>query len=86
MKTKENEYYKLRDHWKEYFKNGSLSEEIRHVATMVKKDVLRTDRTPVQQKICTHPVHQGTKAQVSLCFIFLYNKQRRSNVTHSLTI
>jgi hypothetical protein len=23
MKTKENEYYKLRDHWKEYFKNDA---------------------------------------------------------------
>lgn len=62
MKTKENEYYKLRDHWKEYFKNGSLSEEIRHVATMVKKDVLRTDRT--------HKFYSGNDDNKNLIMLF----------------
>lgn len=62
MKTKENEYYKLRDHWKEHFKSGSLSEEIRHVATMVKKDVLRTDRT--------HKFYSGNDDNKNLITLF----------------
>ncbi|CAC5413076.1 TBC1 domain family member 25 [Mytilus coruscus] len=62
MKTKENEYYKLRDHWKEHFKNGSLSEEIKHVATLVKKDVLRTDRT--------HKFYSGSDDNKNLITLF----------------
>lgn len=62
MKTKENEYYKLRDHWKEHFKSGSLSEEIRQVATMVKKDVLRTDRT--------HKFYSGNDDNKNLITLF----------------
>ena len=45
MKTKEQEYYRLREQWQVHLKTGQLSEEIRYVTTMVKKDVLRTDRT-----------------------------------------
>ncbi|XP_041378086.1 LOW QUALITY PROTEIN: TBC1 domain family member 25-like [Gigantopelta aegis] len=45
LKRKEREYYDLRDEWKEKFINGSVTEEVKYVASMVKKDVLRTDRT-----------------------------------------
>ncbi|KAL3853456.1 hypothetical protein ACJMK2_016992 [Sinanodonta woodiana] len=44
MKTKEIEYYRLRDEWKQLFSDGSVSKEAKSVASMVKKDVLRTDR------------------------------------------
>ena len=39
------EYYLLRDEWKERFAGGSTMEEVKYVASMVKKDVLRTDRS-----------------------------------------
>ena len=39
------EYYSLRDEWKERFAGGSTTEEVKYVASMVKKDVLRTDRS-----------------------------------------
>ncbi|XP_064604846.1 TBC1 domain family member 25-like isoform X2 [Liolophura sinensis] len=45
VKRKEREYYKLRDEWKNRFSNGNINEELRFVTSMVKKDVLRTDRT-----------------------------------------
>ena len=45
LKRKEREYYDLRDEWKDKFINGSVTEEVKYVASMVKKDVLRTDRT-----------------------------------------
>ncbi|XP_021340089.1 TBC1 domain family member 25-like isoform X2 [Mizuhopecten yessoensis] len=45
MKHKENEYYKLRDKWRNLISSGSISEDLRYITSMVKKDVLRTDRT-----------------------------------------
>nr|KAG5708456.1 hypothetical protein BaRGS_026183 [Batillaria attramentaria] len=45
LKRKEQEYYALRDEWKEKFASGSTTEEVKYVASMVKKDVLRTDRS-----------------------------------------
>ncbi|XP_060079188.1 TBC1 domain family member 25-like [Ylistrum balloti] len=45
MKRKENEYYKLRDNWRDVISSGSMTEDIRYITSMVKKDVLRTDRT-----------------------------------------
>ena len=45
QKKKCNEYYKLRDEWKELFSKGRGTEEMRFIANMVKKDVLRTDRS-----------------------------------------
>ncbi|KAL8602471.1 hypothetical protein ACOMHN_065184 [Nucella lapillus] len=45
LKRKESEYHSLRDEWKERFDRGSTTEEVKHVAFMVKRDVLRTDRT-----------------------------------------
>ncbi|XP_050412642.1 TBC1 domain family member 25 isoform X2 [Patella vulgata] len=44
MKQKEKDYYKLRDEWKERFRNDTATEEVKYVASMVTKDVLRTDR------------------------------------------
>ncbi|XP_033745218.1 TBC1 domain family member 25-like isoform X3 [Pecten maximus] len=45
MKRKENEYYQLRDKWRDIISSGSMTEDIRYITSMVKKDVLRTDRT-----------------------------------------
>ena len=45
MKRKEEEYRKLREQWRERFRNNTATEEVKYVAAMVKKDVLRTDRT-----------------------------------------
>ncbi|XP_046334579.1 TBC1 domain family member 25-like isoform X1 [Haliotis rufescens] len=45
LKGREREYYRLRDEWKERFSTNTATEEVKYVASMVKKDVLRTDRT-----------------------------------------
>ena len=45
LKRKSSEYYKLRDEWKVQFSQGKGSDEVKYVTNMVKKDVLRTDRT-----------------------------------------
>ena len=45
MKKKENEYFELRDQWRKLQTTHQLSEEVKHVLSLVKKDVLRTDRT-----------------------------------------
>ena len=44
MKKKEKEYFELRDRWRHLFTTRQVSEEVKHVASLVKKDVLRTDR------------------------------------------
>ena len=44
MKRKEEEYRRLREEWRVRFKNNTATEEVKYVASMVKKDVLRTDR------------------------------------------
>lgn len=44
MKKKEKEYFELKDKWRNLFSTGQVSEEAKHVASLVKKDVLRTDR------------------------------------------
>ncbi|ESO90560.1 hypothetical protein LOTGIDRAFT_62468, partial [Lottia gigantea] len=44
MKRKEKEYYHLREEWKARFSSDTATEEVKYVASMVKKDVLRTDR------------------------------------------
>lgn len=46
-KRKNNEYYKLRDQWRELFTSNREIEELKFITNMVKKDVLRTDRTHV---------------------------------------
>ena len=45
FKRKSDEYYKLRDEWRNLFTKGTETEEVKYVTNMVKKDVLRTDRT-----------------------------------------
>ena len=45
MKQREKEYFELRDKWINLFSSGQASEEAKHVASLVKKDVMRTDRT-----------------------------------------
>ncbi|XP_071454202.1 uncharacterized protein [Hetaerina americana] len=44
MKKKSYEYEELRDYWKDMIKKGQMSEELAYVTSMVRKDVLRTDR------------------------------------------
>ena len=45
LKRKSNEYFKLRDDWRQLFSSGKGTEEIKFITNMVKKDVLRTDRS-----------------------------------------
>ncbi|KAK9510435.1 hypothetical protein O3M35_005224 [Rhynocoris fuscipes] len=44
MKRKSNEYLALRDCWREMLKNGNIVGDLAYVTSMVRKDVLRTDR------------------------------------------
>ncbi|KAH9490643.1 hypothetical protein Btru_052212 [Bulinus truncatus] len=44
MKRKEEEYRNLREEWRERFRTNTATEEVKYIASMVKKDVLRTDR------------------------------------------
>ncbi|XP_064486926.1 TBC1 domain family member 25-like isoform X2 [Ornithodoros turicata] len=45
MKKKSAEYYRLRSAWKDLTDRNQVSDEMRFVTNMVRKDVLRTDRT-----------------------------------------
>jgi len=45
LKKKSHEYEALKQQWKEDLKKGNVTEELRFVTSMVKKDVIRTDRT-----------------------------------------
>lgn len=71
MKRKENEYFELRDQWRKLQSSNQLSEEVKHVLSLVKKDVLRTDRT--------HKYYAGGDESKNL--IALYNLL----VTYALT-
>lgn len=54
MKSKSQEYYRLKSVWKDCYKNATpaqVSGELGYVASMVRKDVLRTDRL--------HPFYAG---------------------------
>ncbi|XP_013412563.2 TBC1 domain family member 25-like isoform X2 [Lingula anatina] len=42
LKKKSQEYYKLRDFWRDHV---NTNEELKYITNMVKRDVLRTDRT-----------------------------------------
>ncbi|XP_071527319.1 TBC1 domain family member 25 isoform X2 [Panulirus ornatus] len=44
MKEKTKEYEALRAVWQEHLQNDQVSEEVKYVTNMVRKDVLRTDR------------------------------------------
>lgn len=45
MKQMSIEYQKLKQTWQDMISSGNLTEEIQYVTNMVRKDVLRTDRT-----------------------------------------
>lgn len=62
MKKKENEYLVLRDKWRDLFNSGQASEEAKHVASLVRKDVMRTDRT--------HKYYSGTDDNKNLKSLF----------------
>ena len=44
MRQKSGEYDKLKNNWMQVIANGKVTEEIKYVTNMVRKDVLRTDR------------------------------------------
>uniref|UniRef100_A0A0P6GYD9 TBC1 domain family member n=1 Tax=Daphnia magna TaxID=35525 RepID=A0A0P6GYD9_9CRUS len=51
MCRKSEEYQRLKSEWMLYYRNKKMSEELQHVTSMVRKDVLRTDRQ--------HPFYSG---------------------------
>lgn len=71
MKKKEKEYFELRDKWRKLFSSRQVSDEAKHIASLVKKDVLRTDRT--------HKYYSGGDDSKNL--VALYNLL----VTYALT-
>lgn len=44
MKKKSQEYENLRETWRQSLQQGNANEELLYVTSMVRKDVLRTDR------------------------------------------
>ncbi|GBP76685.1 TBC1 domain family member 25 [Eumeta japonica] len=44
IKRKANEYYALRNRWKDCIQKGVINADLAYVTSMVRKDVLRTDR------------------------------------------
>ncbi|XP_068621038.1 uncharacterized protein [Battus philenor] len=44
IKRKANEYYALRSRWKDCIQKGKVNSDLAYVTSMVRKDVLRTDR------------------------------------------
>ena len=62
MKLKSREYYKLRDEWREQVSKGHCCEEIKKITNMVKKDVLRTDRT--------HKFYAGSDENTNVLALF----------------
>ncbi|XP_057380811.1 TBC1 domain family member 25-like [Daphnia carinata] len=51
MGRKSDEYQRLKSEWMIYYRSKKMSEELQHVTSMVRKDVLRTDRQ--------HPFYSG---------------------------
>uniref|UniRef100_A0A1B0ARI8 Rab-GAP TBC domain-containing protein n=1 Tax=Glossina palpalis gambiensis TaxID=67801 RepID=A0A1B0ARI8_9MUSC len=63
MRRKSEYYYKLRDTWKAGVKNGCMATgELAYVTSMVKKDVLRTDRL--------HPFYAGNDDNQNIASLF----------------
>lgn len=62
LKKKSNEYFKLRDDWRQLFSSGKGTEEIKFITNMVKKDVLRTDRS--------HPFYAGSDDNANVLSLF----------------
>ncbi|XP_075165451.1 uncharacterized protein LOC142237879 [Haematobia irritans] len=62
MRRKSEHYYKLRDTWKTAIKQGLVIGELAYVTSMVKKDVLRTDRL--------HPFYAGNDDNQNIASLF----------------
>ncbi|XP_055917640.1 TBC1 domain family member 25 [Eupeodes corollae] len=62
MKRKSDYYVKLRDTWKIAVKRGCVDSELSYVTSMVKKDVLRTDRL--------HPFYAGSDDNQNIASLF----------------
>ncbi|XP_037949174.1 uncharacterized protein LOC119680435 [Teleopsis dalmanni] len=62
MRRKSENYYKLRDTWKAAIKQGCVVGELSYVTSMVKKDVLRTDRL--------HPFYAGSDDNQNIASLF----------------
>lgn len=62
MKRKAAEYYRLRDKWKTAVHKGSVVGELAYVTSMVRKDVLRTDRL--------HPFYAGNDDNQNIASLF----------------
>lgn len=62
MKRKATEYYKLRDTWRTAVQRGSVAGELAYVTSMVRKDVLRTDRL--------HPFYAGSDDNQNIASLF----------------
>lgn len=62
MRRKSEQYYKLRDTWKCAVQRGNVAGELAYVTSMVKKDVLRTDRL--------HPFYAGSDDNQNIASLF----------------
>ncbi|XP_065366935.1 uncharacterized protein LOC135959791 [Calliphora vicina] len=62
MRRKSEQYYKLRETWKTAIKQGYVAGELAYVTSMVKKDVLRTDRL--------HPFYAGSDDNQNIAALF----------------
>ncbi|XP_053962819.1 uncharacterized protein LOC128866257 [Anastrepha ludens] len=62
MRRKSEQYIKLRDTWKNAVKQGCIAGELSYVTSMVKKDVLRTDRL--------HPFYAGSDDNQNIASLF----------------
>ncbi|KAH8401659.1 hypothetical protein KR009_007197 [Drosophila setifemur] len=62
MRRKSEQYCRLRDTWKAAVKRGNSAGELSYVTSMVKKDVLRTDRL--------HPFYAGSDDNQNIAALF----------------
>lgn len=62
MKRKSMEYYRLRDVWRSVVQKGNIFGELAYVTSMVRKDVLRTDRL--------HPFYAGSDDNQNIASLF----------------
>lgn len=62
MKQKAAEYYRLRDVWRTAIQQGPVAGELAYVTSMVRKDVLRTDRL--------HPFYAGDDDNKNIASLF----------------
>lgn len=62
MKRKAIEYHRLRDMWRSVVQKGNIFGELAYVTSMVRKDVLRTDRL--------HPFYAGSDDNQNIASLF----------------